>query len=51
MTEKIEHLICPKCKGSNKIRIDNRISLICLECRLCFTFDDALRTLKGEDVL
>ena len=47
----IECLICPKCKGSNKIRVNHRCTLICVECNFVFTFDDALRTLKGENVL
>ncbi len=47
----IEHLICPKCKGENKIRVRDRYGLICLVCHLVFTFDDVLRTLNGEDLV
>jgi len=42
----IEHQICPKCK-SNDIRVDDRINLICNDCRLSFTYSDLIRTLNG----
>ncbi len=47
MVDQIEYLICPKCKGSNNIRIINRYGLFCIECRLCFTLNDILEILDN----
>lgn len=46
----LEHLICPKCKGSESIRVEDQRSLVCIECNLHFTFDDILKTLKRERI-